>query len=114
MVADLITKGQLDACMERVSAHIADASPNIETMTGATANSAGASGTVPQPAAGDHEKFLRGDGTWAEPSGGGNADFSEEALARSDIGIDLRQLRVEREIGGFVERLLAFSEGRQR
>ena len=82
MVADLITKEQLDACMERVSAHFADASPNIETMTGATANSAGASGTVPQPAAGDHEKFLRGDGTWAEPSGGGNADFSEEALAR--------------------------------
>ena len=35
-------------------------------MEGATASAAGAEGNVPAPAAGDQEKFLRGDGTWAE------------------------------------------------
>lgn len=37
-------------------------------MTGASASSAGAHGLVPAPAAGDHEKFLKGDGTWANVS----------------------------------------------
>lgn len=35
-------------------------------MTGATASAAGAKGLVPQPAAGDNVKFLRGDGTWSD------------------------------------------------
>lgn len=39
---------------------------NIEPMTGATSDSNGASGLVPAPAAGDQDKFLKGDGTWAE------------------------------------------------
>ena len=38
-------------------------------MTGATSSAAGSSGLVPIPAAGDNEKFLRGDGTWAKTSG---------------------------------------------
>lgn len=33
-------------------------------MTGATAITAGTSGLVPAPQAGDEEKFLKGDGTW--------------------------------------------------
>lgn len=37
-----------------------------KTMTGATADTDGASGLVPAPKAGQNEKFLRGDGTWAE------------------------------------------------
>lgn len=37
----------------------------IEVMAGATADAAGASGLVPAPAAGEQDKFLRGDGTWA-------------------------------------------------
>lgn len=36
------------------------------TMTGATAETDGASGLVPAPKAGEQNKFLRGDGTWAE------------------------------------------------
>lgn len=40
-----------------------------KTMTGATATVAGAAGIVPQPAAGDQGKFLRGDGTWVDGSG---------------------------------------------
>ena len=35
-------------------------------MTGATANTDGAHGLVPQPLAGDETKFLRGDGTWGD------------------------------------------------
>lgn len=34
-------------------------------MTGATASTAGTHGLVPAPSAGDNDKFLRGDGTWA-------------------------------------------------
>ena len=34
-------------------------------MTGATADTAGTSGLVPVPAAGDQTKYLRGDGTWS-------------------------------------------------
>lgn len=36
------------------------------TMTGASADKDGTSGLVPNPKAGDNNKFLRGDGTWAE------------------------------------------------
>ena len=42
-------------------------SANVTTyqdFTGATASTDGAHGLVPQPNAGDEEKFLRGDGTW--------------------------------------------------
>lgn len=35
-------------------------------FTGATGSTAGASGLVPQPAATDNTKFLKGDGTWAD------------------------------------------------
>ena len=36
----------------------------IDEMTGATNNTDGKSGVVPQPVAGDEDKFLKGDGTW--------------------------------------------------
>ena len=39
-------------------------------MIGADANNDGAAGLVPAPKAGDENKFLRGDGTWAEVTGG--------------------------------------------
>lgn len=37
-----------------------------EVMAGATAETAGKAGLVPAPQAGDQNKFLRGDGSWAE------------------------------------------------
>lgn len=43
---------------------------NINTMTGASASAAGVKGLVPAPAQGDENKFLRGDGTWAQGGGG--------------------------------------------
>lgn len=39
----------------------------IEVMTGATADTVGTSGLVPAPAAGEQDKYLRGDGKWAAP-----------------------------------------------
>ena len=40
----------------------------MSVMTGATADRAGVSGAVPAPQAGDQDKFLRGDGSWASIS----------------------------------------------
>ena len=68
---------QLQSCMERTSDCLSDVSGKAAAailqmgnvlstpMTGATAQSPGQSGMVPKPAAGDNEKALRGDGTWA-------------------------------------------------
>jgi hypothetical protein len=38
----------------------------VSVMDGADSETDGAEGLVPAPKAGDHEKFLRGDGTWAD------------------------------------------------
>lgn len=40
----------------------------LDSMTGATADKDGKSGTVPAPTAGEENLFLRGDGTWAQVS----------------------------------------------
>jgi len=43
----------------------------LTPMVGATAGVNGTQGAVPQPVAGQQGNFLRGDGTWANPSAGG-------------------------------------------
>ena len=48
-------------------------------MKGATSSAAGTTGLVPAPAAGDQTDFLRGDGTWAQPSKATNADTATYA-----------------------------------
>lgn len=40
---------------------------NVDTMVGATSAAAGTRGLVPAPAAGESEKYLKGDGTWGSP-----------------------------------------------
>lgn len=40
-------------------------------FTGATSSVAGSAGLVPAPTTGDPDKFLKGDGTWGTPAGGG-------------------------------------------
>ena len=45
-------------------------------FTGATSQVSGSSGLVPAPLNSDYDKFLRGDGTWAYPSGGGGSTVS--------------------------------------
>lgn len=50
------------------SAWINTSPPNlVDVMQGATSSLNGIKGLVPTPKAGDQEKFLRGDGTWAFP-----------------------------------------------
>lgn len=44
-------------------------------FTGATASTAGAHGLVPAPSAGNQDKFLKADGTWDTPSGGGGGSL---------------------------------------
>jgi hypothetical protein len=44
----------------------------LPLLVGATAGAAGVRGLVPTPAAGEQGAFLRGDGTWANPSVGGD------------------------------------------
>ena len=69
----------------------------IPEMVGATGGSNGASGLVPQPLAGQESLFLRGDGTYANPSTGGDnwgsqvvqktARFSGDGTAGSPLDL---------------------------
>ena len=43
---------------------------NLPEMMGATAGANGARGAVPQPSAGEQGRYLRGDGTWGDPTTG--------------------------------------------
>lgn len=45
----------------------------VDDMTGASASTDGAHGLVPTPLAGDEDKYLRGDGTWAAVQAGAGA-----------------------------------------
>lgn len=45
------------------------------TFTGADGTNAGSKGLVPAPTATDNDKFLKGDGTWGTPSGGGGGNY---------------------------------------
>ena len=46
---------------------------SVNTMTGSDSITGGAAGLVPAPAAGDQNKFLKGDGTWDTVGGGGSS-----------------------------------------
>ena len=59
---------------------------DVSVMKGATAEADGATGTVPVPKAGDQNKFLRGDGTWAESSGGNGSDNTPYTITTSEDG----------------------------
>lgn len=56
-------------------------------MTGAGASTAGTHGLVPAPAAGDNEKFLRGDGTWQTVSGGSSTDVQVNGTSITSSGV---------------------------
>ena len=49
--------------------------PAVDVMTGATSGTAGVTGTVPAPAAGDQDKVLKADATWGKV-GADNIDFT--------------------------------------
>lgn len=50
--------------------------PLVKVMTGATFKTAGVAGLAPAPAAGDQDKFLKGDGTWD------NYQLTEEEITK--------------------------------
>lgn len=54
-------------------------------FTGATAIADGTSGLVKKPVAGDQDKYLKGDGTWGTPSGGGGANGSIINISTNEI-----------------------------
>lgn len=53
---------------EKLDGHGASYFARNQSMTGASSGTAGATGLVPAPAAGDQAKYLKGDGTWAKPA----------------------------------------------
>lgn len=55
----------------------------IPALHGATASAAGTAGIAPAPSAGDQGKYLRGDGTWATPSGGGGEITLDDAVTQN-------------------------------
>lgn len=62
-------------------------------MIGATAEKAGTAGLVPAPGAGDQDKFLKGDGSWAEVAGGDLSDYAtKEELEAASMGMMWGQL----------------------
>ena len=93
-VANMVTQVNEDSddshypSAKAVETRITEVLPSL--MQGATADTNGGSGIVPQPLAGEHEKFLRGDGTWADvPSGGARllVDYiTEEETLNSTTG----------------------------
>lgn len=71
-------------CNTKTQTYILDAIDRMNSisgatdMVGATADTAGEHGLVPAPAAGDQNKYLRGDGTWSDAGGGGGtSDFND-------------------------------------
>lgn len=66
------TTDSLSAAQGKVLKKLIDS--KTESLTGATADNDGSAGLVPAPSAGDQNKFLRGDGTWQEASGGSSED----------------------------------------
>lgn len=52
----------------------------VQTFTGATSTRAGAKGLVPAPAANQHTRFLRADGTWREPVNGSGTTTAGDVL----------------------------------
>lgn len=73
-----------DVKVDNVSVVDGNGIANINTMTGADGSAAGSKGLVPAPASTDNDKFLKGDGTWATPSGGGG---SSTLAGLSDVDV---------------------------
>lgn len=63
---------------------VAELSDLPGVMTGATSGTAGTSGLVPAPSAGDQAKVLKGDGTWGEADN--NTFFYAEAQSNVQVG----------------------------
>ena len=72
---------------EKLDGHPASYFAVDQTMTGATSSVAGAKGLVPAPAAGDQDKFLKGDGTWANLGNMGHTIWNAIKTAMTKRGV---------------------------
>lgn len=77
-----LTGAQVKDLANKIKAKAAD---NI--FVGATSAAPGSKGLVPQPQAGDQEKFLRGDGTWV--TGGTYTAGNGISIVNNVISLDL-------------------------
>lgn len=76
--------------------------PVYSDFTGATSSTAGAHGLVPAPAAGDENKFLQGDGTWATVSTGQTytAGNGIDIDANNEISVDTTVVATQTDLSG--------------
>lgn len=80
-------------CNTKTQSYILDAIDRINAIqpgggddfTGATATTDGVHGLVPAPVAGDQDKFLKADGTWANVGGGGPTVVQTTGNSTTDV-----------------------------
>lgn len=88
---------------------------NVAQMTGATVDKDGTSGTVPAPKVSDKDKFLRGDGTWAEAKqdlsayyNNANYDTENNKLQLMNGDTVLKEIEIS---GGGGTKIVTFADG---
>lgn len=64
---------------------IPQANVAVPSYTGATSSAAGTAGLVPAAQSSEREKFLRGDGTWQEASGGTSASYQGATASANGV-----------------------------
>lgn len=83
----------------------------VKVMKGATASANGEAGLVPVPTQGQQDLFLRGDGTWADPTAELSATVT--TLVGEDTGISAREIaksEVQKIVDGAPEALDTLKE----
>lgn len=98
---DILMYDQINKCWKNVS--LADEIGHlIQVFTGATESTNGLAGLVPQPKSADEDfkKYLKGDGTWANPTAEVEKGLSElqsqvGTLVGVDTGVSVRTIATE-------------------
>lgn len=89
---------------------VAEVSDLPSTMTGASASTAGTSGLVPAPAAGDQDKVLKGDGTWGSENSiifmVGDIELTDHHIYRYERGGSMTTPLTDTEVMGMIDTAL--------